>query len=548
MPLNLFASTIPGDGITDTGSFATAAERNYLIGNRTNRTVTELTTFSGYLTGDLFDISGGGTVATAFGIEYRIDEIDSQNSAVGVLGLNAAENGLVEGETKGERDTIDIYAEISAPLVVDASWADLFQVDAAVRFTDDENFGNDTVYKLGYLWDINEYVSWSTSFNTSFRAPNLREQFLADQAGALPGSNDPCRQPTVSQLEPGPVLDRLLENCALSGADVTQLGTSFTVAIPTSIGGAAGLEPETSESLTSTINLSQPWTDRFDFDVALTYFDITIEDTVRSLDPGTIVARCYFEQGGLQSPFCSRVERNRPNAPPAANFISFVRAGFINTGEESVTGFDLSTRMAGDWGKASYVWTTGSTILGERLTQEFPPSEDDPNGSAVVDNVGRIGNPEITFQSTLNVSLDAWDVTWQARWFDETEFPQGIANPVITDTDGNILRGGPVGQSCDEAFPEDGCADFGFFNSSQFDTDTIGPVRGVTSAESQLHHDISVTYNAESWRVTAGINNVTNEEPPLIDQAAGPNRNNAVTSARYDQIGRSYFVRVNVGF
>ena len=547
-PLNFFAPSIAGDGVTTSGNFATQAERDYLLGNRTNRTVTELTSVQAYVNGELFDIPGGGTVATAFGIEYRQDEIDSQNSAVGVLGLNSAENGLLEGETRGERDTYDVYAEFSLPLVQDAAWADLFQVDLAGRYTDDENFGDDFVYKAGFLWDINEHVSWSSSFNTSFRAPNLREQFLADQAGALPGGEDPCRQPFVSQLEPGPILDILLNNCALSGADVTQLGTSFTVAIPTSIGGAAGLKPETSESLTSTLSLSQPWTDAFDLDIAITYFDIDIEDTVRSLDPGTIVARCFFERANLESPFCDRVERNRPNAPADANFLSFVRAGFVNTGKESVTGFDITTRLSAELGAASVVWTTGSTILRERLTQEFPPSEDDPNGSAIVDNVGRIGSPEITFQSTLGVSFDAWDITWQARWFDDTKFSQGLANPVITDVDGNIIGGRFAGMTCDEAFPEDGCVDFGFFNSSQFDTDTLGPVRPVVEAEGQFQHDLSVTYNSDRYALTAGINNVLDEEPPLIAQEAGPNRNNAVTSARYDQIGRSFFFRVNVDF
>ncbi len=204
--------------------------------------------------------------------------------------------------------------------------------------------------------------------------------------------------------------------------------------------------------------------------------------------------------------------------------------------------------MSGDFRGASYVWTTGTTLLGERLAQEFPPSEDDPNGSAIVDNVGRIGSPETTFQSTLNVSFNQWDITWQARWFDDQQFAQGVVNPLILD-ENNLIEGGQFdGQTCAEAFPEDGCTDFGFFNSSQFDTDTFGPVRGVTEAEAQWQNDISVTYNADQWRVTAGINNIFAEEPPLIDQGGGPNRNNAVTSARYDQIGRSFFLRANIGF
>ena len=545
VPLALFDPAMANDPGVHSGHFATDAERNYLIQNRTNRTVTELSQFMAYITGDLFSIPGGGDVGSAFGIEYREDAITSQNSAAGVLGLNAAENPLQEGETIGERTTFDVYGEISAPVVVDAPWASLLQLDAALRFTDDENFGEETVWKVGALWDINEWVSLNASFNTSFRAPNLREQFLADQAGALPGNSDPCHSVGFNMLLDGTEKEQLRANCLLSGVDPEILGTAFTVAIPTSVGGAAGLLPETSESFTTTITLRQPWSDRFDFDIAVTYFDIQIEDTVRALDAGTIVNRCYFDQPGLTSPFCTRVERIRPTAPPDGNFISFVRAGFVNTGEESVTGFDITTRLNMDIGGASINWATGSTLLSERLSQEFPPSEALPNGSAIVDNVGRIGNPEATFQSTLVVTTGDWDVVWQARWWDDTEFPQGRANPVITDPDGLIISGGPVGQDPADVFDE--FTEFQFLQDALVNP-AVGPTRLVTAADGQWHHDLSLTYSLENATVTAGINNVTNEEPPLISTGAGPQRNNAVTSARYDVVGRSYFVRVVFGF
>jgi outer membrane receptor protein involved in Fe transport len=76
----------------------------------------------------------------------------------------------------------------------------------------------------------------------------------------------------------------------------------------------------------------------------------------------------------------------------------------------------------------------------------------------------------------------------------------------------------------------------------------IGPVRPVTAAEGQWHHDLGLTYNWESAALTVGINNLTDEEPPLISQEAGPNRNNAVASARYDLIGTSYFVNFTKTF
>jgi iron complex outermembrane receptor protein len=546
VPVDLFAPSIAGvQGVND-GHFATQAERDFLLGNRTNRTVTDTWQVQAYAFGDLFDVPGGGTVGTAFGVEYRLDQIDSQNSALGVMGLNAAENPLQEGETRGDRTTFDVYAEISAPVVVDAAWADLFQIDAAIRFTDDENFGNETVYKLGFLWDINEYFSFSSSFNTSFRAPNLREQFLADQALALPASVDPCRQPFIDNVPPGPTRDRLEANCILSGADITLLGTDFQIAIPAAIGGASSLKPETSDSFTATISASQPWTDRFDFDIALTYFDIQIEDTVRALDPGTIINRCFFDQDNLESPFCARVERDRgPATPATANFISFVRAGFVNTGDETASGFDITTRLLFDIGDSTFNWSTATTLLDERTSQEFPPSDDDPDGSAIVDDVGRIGNPEITFQSTLAWTMNSWDVVWQSRWWDDTQFSQGIPNPVYLD--GGLIVGGPNdGQDPLDVY---GSADnFTALNYSGTFLATGLRARPVAEAEGQWHHDLGVTYSLETVAITAGVNNITDEEPPIISWNTGPNTNGAVSSARYDLVGRTYFLRLNVEF
>ena len=542
VPFDVFNMSVAGDGLTESGTFSTPEELAYLMGNRTNRTVTEQSILSAFLTGDMFDLPWNGeTVGAAFGIEYREDKIDSQNSAAGVLGLNAAENPLQEGETRGSRTTFDVYGEISAPLVVDASLAELVQLDAAVRFTDDENFGNETVYKVGALWRINEWVSFNASFNTSFRAPNLREQFLADQAGALPGGSDPCHSANFIISTPGPALDRLIANCELSGADINLLGSAFTVAIPTSTGGAAGLNPETSESLTTTLTLSQPFTDRFDLDIALTYFDITIEDTVRALDPGTIVARCYNDQPNLASPFCDRVSRNRPNATPLNNFIGFVRAGFVNTGEETAKGWDITSRFNMEFDSFNLAWSTATTFMDERLSQEFPPTEADPNGSAIVNDVGRIGNPEWTFQSTLSAAFGNWDLVFQSRYWSDTMFMEGLANPVITDVDGLCLVGCPVGADPNEIFVEDGFTDYGFISSSQL-ADSNNISRSVVEAPGQWHHDLGLTYNWETAAITIGVNNLFDEEPPLISQEAGPNRNNAVASARYDLIGTSYFM------
>ena len=140
-----------------------------------------------------------------------------------------------------------------------------------------------------------------------------------------------------------------------------------------------------------------------------------------------------------------------------------------------------------------------------------------------------------------------WDIVFQSRFFDDTRFAQGLPNPVITDVNQLCLEGCPVGQDPDVVFGPGDWRDFGFFQSSQIPL-SVGATRPVVDAEGQWHHDLGISYNWETGSVTAGINNIFDEEPPLISQEAGPNRNNAVSSARYDQIGQSYFVNFTYGF
>ncbi|NJM35992.1 MAG: TonB-dependent receptor plug domain-containing protein [Rhodomicrobium sp.] len=117
VPLNLFDEESftggNGDGVLS------AEEAAYLVGNRTNRTAIEQYVVSGFVDGDLFDSPWGGAVQAGLGFEYRKDVIESQNSIVGVQGLNAAENPLLEGETFGSRHFVEFFGEVSVPLITD---------------------------------------------------------------------------------------------------------------------------------------------------------------------------------------------------------------------------------------------------------------------------------------------------------------------------------------------------------------------------------------------------------------------------------------------
>jgi iron complex outermembrane receptor protein len=68
-------------------------------------------------------------------------------------------------------------------------------------------------------------------------------------------------------------------------------------------------------------------------------------------------------------------------------------------------------------------------------------------------------------------------------------------------------------------------------------------------ADSAWFFDTSLSYRwDQTFLLTAGINNVGDEEPPLIDLSAGSNRGNRVTSSGYDQFGRTYFFSLTKAF
>jgi iron complex outermembrane receptor protein len=521
VPLDILG--VNSNGATFTGGamgegVLTQAEHDYLIGNRTNRTVVEQTIYGGYVTGDLFELADR-TVGAAFGAEFRTDEINSQNDIVGVQGLNAAENPLQEGETIGKRDIWEVYGEVSVPLL------DSLSVDAAVRYTDEENFGEETTWRGRIAWSPLDYLTLSGSAGTSYRAPNLREQFLAEQGGGIGGGSDPCISANISVLDPAAQsTQQLIQRCIDSGItftdsdgdgnlDSTVLGTQGVTTIPISTGGNRGLLAETSDSYTATIQFSQPWSDAYDLDLALSYWSIEIENTVEEPEADFIIDECFTNFSlpeFAQNPFCALLRRPTTGAMQS-RIINFVDVSFINIGEDTAKGIDLNTRllMSTDWlGGMDISWATATTHQTERDFQPFgPETRQDLNGT--------IGVPEWKFTSTLSLRRDTWEVLLQNRFIGEAQqidTEDDAANPIFA---------------------------AGLNGVMSHDIDFV---------DSIWYTDLSLNYLAESWSLTVGVNNLLDEEPPLIDVSEGPNRNNAVSSTGYDFFGRTLFATVSFDF
>jgi len=473
-----------------------------------------------FATGDLFEFRDR-TIAAAIGAEFREDTIASQNDIGGVLALNAAESPLQEGETIGSRDVTEFFAEINIPIL------DNLDFDGAVRFTDESNFGNETTWRARAAWEPTDYLTFSATHGTSYRAPNLREQFLADQFGGIGGLGDPCNNANIQQMvtdsgdsDPDTVL--VINNCTADGIvftdtdangfpDTTPLGSTGTTTIPVRTGGNNTLLPETSETNTFTVKFSQPWTDAYDLDIGLSYFDIVIEDTVAQPEASFIMNGCYGDPTfpNLDSPFCNLITRLGAGVNPQANFINQVDVSFINIGEETARGLDLNTRLNFSLLETGIdiSWSTVATKLLEREIETFEPADRD-------DNLGEIGFPEYKFTSTLGVFIKDFEILMQNRY---------IGDGQEDDTD--VLTPG----------------------AGRFSADGMGS-RDLDFIDGIWYTDMSVTYGQDTWAATLGISNLFDEDPPLIHSFEGPNRNNAVSSQGYDFYGQTWYFNATVSF
>ena len=150
-------------------------------------------------------------------------------------------------------------------------------------------------------------------------------------------------------------------------------------------------------------------------------------------------------------------------------------------------------------------WTTALTRQLEQETEILGPEDRD-------DNLGEIGTPKVKFMSFLSLRRNDWDLVIQNRYI------------------GDGQRDEPEHfEPCDVWLDSPQCREIDF-------------------VDSVWYTDLSLSYFSDTWSVTLGVNNLFDEEPPLIDPRTGPNRNNAVTSSGYDLTGRTIFATAQLGF
>lgn len=557
VPVNLFAPSIYGTpGLTSApiGDFATQAERDYLFGVRSFDTVYEQKILSGYITGDLFELPAG-PVGVVLGGEWREDSIDSQPNFV-------ASNGLfwgffADGGATGSKWIRELYGEIDLPLQAGKPMVEELTVKAAGRITDEEFYGTNGTFSLGMGWRPVAPLLFKFSYGTSFRAPNLRENFLLSQSG-FGNLFDPCAVPNAAfsaangyNQADDPRDPAILENCRREGRDPTRVGidegrTNTVQVNSTQVfsGGSLDIDPETSRSITTGFAFEEDWASGFEFAFNFNYFDIKLKDSIVEATGGFIIADCFSRLEGGRSPFCDRIVAS--DQISNRFLITQVNSAFINLDEEAVRGIDINTTF-------SYPVMVGDeevdltlNLTANHLIERSTTTRDAAGNRFTDDFAGRFFFPSWIGRATFNVRYSDFLFTWQTRYIGPVS-----QDPDFVDPFSDAFGFGPDGVAT--GFTSATCLGGGSRNPAG--TPNAGQPNGIVPgdgvfcrnvgfADEWFEHTASVRWDNGDLRVIVGVNNIFNTDPPRVDSSEVLAIGNTPLGGGYNLDGREYFAQL----
>ncbi|TMM46810.1 TonB-dependent receptor domain-containing protein [Colwellia ponticola] len=292
--------------------------------------------------------------------------------SVAQLGLGA--DDPVEG-TAGSFNVDEVYLELAIPLLADVAFAESVELSAAMRYFDYNTFGDDTTWKLGLTWKVNDQVMLRGVASTAFRAPTVDELF-----GGTGVSFDDVKHPSTSQ---GQALVTVGSNPDLGPEEAD----TFTAGVV--------YEPEAIEGLSLTLD----------------YYDISLTNAIEKIDSNFVAATCLSPSGSAQNGDLALCQK--ANISLEAGQIKFTNL-IDNVGEVNTSGIDFNI---------AYKFELAGLDISTSLDTSFLSEFEREAAGQLVDYKGKITGSLGSYaeiKSNLNISVraDNWSATYQARYID----------------------------------------------------------------------------------------------------------------------------------
>ena len=442
--------------------------------------------FGGSIAGDLFELPAGA-VSTAFGVEYRDESyqtVPDEISASGDLG------GVPPVNNSGDYDVSEFYAEARFPILQS------FAAEGAYRYSDYSTIGGVNTWRVGLDWTPVDWARGRVSVSTAIRAPNLNELFAPPGTGFI-GGVDPC----VIDNNPTAAIKQLCLQQGVPSNIVDNLQVGASQGWSEFSGGNPNLSEEEADTLTIGAVFTLPFAEGLSFSVD--YWDIQVDSAISQVSSQALVNSCFdlLDNGTAQ---CQAITRDQ------LGNIERVNAPLLNLQTREVKGIDLQVDYSIDLPDALAIGGGGAT-LDMRWVSTWQDTDSVVllEGQPAIECAGKLGG---TCSGNFIRATPDFRGLFSASWI------SGGAN---IRTDVQIIGDFDLSE---DAFPNNNV-----------------PV------SSQVYWDLAGNYTFnDTIQIFAGVNNVLDEQPPLIGFRAGGDSN---TQAQlYDTVGRRYFIGTTVSF
>ena len=473
---------------------------NYLYANNVGHTKYEEEIAQLVFSGTLFNLPAG-PVGFAAGFEWRNDSLDDEPSEASQT--RNLYNYSSSGITKGSTAVWETFGEIHVPLLQDKPLAKLLDFSGSVRYTHNNSYGSSTTFHVGGNYEPVDFLRFRGNYGTSFRAPNLYEQFVANQSG-FSTTGDPCRSFAQTQAP----TSNLYKNCLADLTTALGAGNIPADFIPTgspeifTSGGGAALKAETSTSWGGGFVI-QPKFANIQF--AADYFNTTVSGEVSQLGAATILDRCYestdFRGGNVYCSFIGQRETVQGN-------LTTIQNAYLNIAEQKVSGIDFDFRYQVDFGAVKNVLSVKATRVLHQYYQPFAEvASQDYNGT--LGSQGTAGGP---------------------KWVGNLDYRLATGPYVFRYA---VSYVGPMSQDATQQFV----------------------INGVTARSKEytgkyFKQDASLQIDIQKLgQFTIGVNNLFDRKPETISSTDGlPRIGNYFNYSGYDFYGRTVFVEITRKF
>ena len=456
------------------------------VGILNGNTSTEV--LQGFVTGDLFSLpTASEPLKVVVGYEWREENFERLSDTVFEEGQLLGQGGPTPSLVGGYNVT-EFFGEANVPLL------DSLALDLAYRYSDYSTVGGQDTYRLGLDWQPVDLARFRVGFNRAVRAPNVSELYTVQNLGLWAGV-DPCGGIIATGESP----EYSAAQCANTGVTAAQYG-NISLSPADQYNQITGGNPDLQAEEADTITLGVVLTPTDDLSISVDYWSIEIEETITGIGAENIVRQCA--ENGL---FCDSIVRSGSGSLWQGETGYVLNAG-LNGGKDTWEGVDV----AGTWTKDALGGTFDVRLVGTyMLTKETEiPAAETYDCTGIISS-RCYASPE--WRHTVTASYDSnsfWAVTARWRYFGGIDYDGGLTN----------------GKS-------DG-------------VDTI--VQGeVDSGESYL--DLNATFRVlGNTEILVGINNVLDEEPPLVGGSLSSNGN--AVAGFYDTLGQYLFAQATLRF